>query len=217
MPAGGVVPGTFMKLGPFIPPGVNHWKGVPSLNQGVKPPCRWVAMRFIGNCPTVWVVSRSRHDGGVDGQDVFVGQLVGNVEQDRRAPLGHDHPGQVFLVPGGQVVVPVKMGCPFKVGMHLFAKLRYPDIVNVGGQACKRLGGFSGQRNVLPDIVGSARPQARQGGDKLPDFCRALGERVSPADAELQRHAKPNPCYCRAFQELSSGNFHSKPPFPPLS
>ncbi len=49
------MPGTFMKLGPISPNGSNHWKGVPSLNQGVKPPCRWVAILFRGSCPTVWV------------------------------------------------------------------------------------------------------------------------------------------------------------------
>ena len=55
MPGGGFVPGTFMNLAPVSPNGSNHWKGVPSLNQGVKPPWRWVAILFRGSCPTVCV------------------------------------------------------------------------------------------------------------------------------------------------------------------
>ena len=42
-----------MKLGPCCPLGVYHWKGVPSLNQGVRPPCRWVTIRLCGRSPTI--------------------------------------------------------------------------------------------------------------------------------------------------------------------
>ena len=45
--------GTFCTLTPlgygvFSPAGVIHWCGVPSLIQGVWPPCRWRVARFSG-------------------------------------------------------------------------------------------------------------------------------------------------------------------------
>ncbi len=40
--------------------------------------------------------------------------------------VGHDHPGQIFLVAGGQVIIPPKMGGLLEIGMHLFAELVPP-------------------------------------------------------------------------------------------
>ena len=42
-----------MKFAPVEPEGSNHWYGVPSLNHGVKPPCRCVTPRLYGRSPTV--------------------------------------------------------------------------------------------------------------------------------------------------------------------
>ena len=42
-----------MKLASVKPERSNHWNGVPSLNHGVKPPCRCVTQRLYGRSPTV--------------------------------------------------------------------------------------------------------------------------------------------------------------------
>ncbi len=70
--------------------------------------------------------------------------------------------------------------------MHLFAKLRDPEAVDIGRQAGKCLGCLSGERDILPDLVGSRGSQTGQIDNELPNVCRALGKGVRPSDTPWQ-------------------------------
>src|ERR1035441_1084373 len=118
-----------MKLSPFNPDGSNHWKGVPSLNQGVKPPWRWVTMRFSGKSPTISPLGPAMTVGSV-GMRALTGSWLVTLSSIGVPLLPTMIPPRYCWSPVAMVVITPEMGRAGKVGVHHFIKLLHPEVVN---------------------------------------------------------------------------------------
>lgn len=62
--------------------------------------------------------SRTGHDSGIHWQDVPVRQQVGNRKKNGSAALRDNCASEIFLIEGGEIGVPGKVGLSRQVGMH---------------------------------------------------------------------------------------------------
>src|SRR6185369_5382922 len=95
------------------------------------------------------------------------GELIGYIEHYWGSAFRHDSPSQVFLVAGGEIVVPEEVGRILEIGVHALTAPLHPQRVDIGFQPGKLVAGLGGKGKVLAEVVGSRWGESGQGSDEL--------------------------------------------------